>query len=84
MVWEQTGIKPAELNNEPPNPLILYLLDYFLELNLSRQIGMSVNPLLYSEIEAWCRLSKIDLDKWELNVIKQLDVIWLNIQTKNS
>lgn len=47
-------------------------------------MGMSINPLLYSEIEAWCRLSDICLDKWELDVIKQLDVIWLNVQSKNS
>ncbi|WP_419865905.1 phage tail assembly chaperone [Gallibacterium genomosp. 3] len=83
-VWEQTGIKPVELNNTLSNQLIAYLLDYFFELNLSRQMGMSINPLLYSEIEAWCRLSDICLDKWELDVIKQLDVIWLNVQSKNS
>ncbi|TNG94881.1 hypothetical protein FHQ28_05665 [Pasteurellaceae bacterium USgator11] len=79
-VYEQTNIKPEQLNNPEPDPFVLYLLDYFRELSMSRQCGMTINPILYSEIEAWSRLTATTLEKWELDTLKRLDVIWLNVQ----
>lgn len=79
-VYEQTGIMPAELDIEPPPEQLEYLLEYFYALSLSRQSGMSVNPILYSEILAWSRLTKCTLKQWELDVIKQLDITWLSVQ----
>lgn len=76
-IWEQTQIKPIELDNPPPSIVVGYLLDYFFELSQARQMGMAVNPLSYADIDAWCRLTHTRLSQWELNVIKQLDLIWL-------
>ncbi|WP_423972971.1 phage tail assembly chaperone [Glaesserella parasuis] len=36
--------------------------------------------MTYTEIEAWNRLFQRDLAVWEIKVIKQLDVIFLNVQ----
>lgn len=81
-IWEQTGIKPSELDNKEPNQYILSLLNDFYTLSSSRQCGMSLNPIQFSEIESWLRLSNRTLEMWEIEVIKKLDVIWLNIQTE--
>ncbi|MCW9716756.1 phage tail assembly chaperone [Avibacterium sp. 21-594] len=83
-VYEQTGIMPAELDIKPPPEPLEYLLDYFYALSLSRQSGMSVNPILYSEILAWSQLTKCTLEQWELEVIKQLDMVWLSAQIEEN
>nr|DAM33206.1 MAG TPA: hypothetical protein [Caudoviricetes sp.]DAR61089.1 MAG TPA: hypothetical protein [Caudoviricetes sp.] len=81
-IWEQTGFMPAELDLIPPSPTISYLLQYFYELCQSRQIGMTVNPLSFTEVDAWMRLSERPLEWWEIEVIKRLDVIWLKVQNE--
>ena len=73
---------PAELDLTPPSPTISYLLQFFHELCHSRQIGMTVNPLSFTEIDAWMRLSERTLAWWEIEVIKRLDVIWLKVQNE--
>lgn len=82
-LYEQTGEIPVELENEPPNEAVAYLLGYFQQLSTARQCGMSLNPLTFTEIEAWGRLYKMKLDSWEIDVIKQLDLIYLNTQMEH-
>lgn len=79
-IQEQTGSVPEELENIEISPAISYLLGFFYELSLSRQSGMGFCPITYAEIEAWNRLLQIELAVWEIKVIKQLDVIFLNVQ----
>ena len=43
---------------------------------------MTVNPLSFTEIDAWMRLSERTLAWWEIEVIKRLDVIWLKVQNE--
>ncbi|HHT7702741.1 phage tail assembly chaperone [Pasteurella multocida] len=81
-VWEQTGIKPDELNTPEPPSGLMYLFSYFNELSLSRQYGMAVNPISYSDILAWSILTKVSLAAWEIEVIKQIDIVYLNSQTE--
>ena len=69
---------PVELNNEPPNEAVAYLLGYFQQLSTARQCGMSLNPLTFSEIYHWAKLYGIKLDGWEIDVIKQLDLFYLS------
>ncbi|MDO9950715.1 hypothetical protein Q7404_09740 [Glaesserella parasuis] len=80
VIQEQTGSVPEELENIEISPVISYLLGFFYELSLSRQSGMGLCPITYTEIEAWNRLFQRDLAVWEIKVIKQLDVIFLNVQ----
>ena len=60
----------------------------FQELNQSRQVGLSANPILVSEIKAWLELHNInDLDeRLELHkLIRILDQTWLSwVQAKQA
>lgn len=78
MVERIKGIKPDELINPAELPLFLEpLWQDFLNLNQSRQAGMAINPLTYSEIDAYARLTKTTFSKSEVLVIKQLDSLLL-------
>ena len=59
-----------------------YLLEYFYAVSCSRQCGMAANPITFSEILAWSQLTNTSLARWEIEVIKRLDVLWLNIQAE--
>ncbi|WP_458796417.1 phage tail assembly chaperone [Pasteurella multocida] len=43
---------------------------------------MAVNPISYSDILAWSILTKVSLAAWEIEVIKQIDIVYLNSQTE--
>lgn len=43
---------------------------------------MSANPITFSEILAWSQLANTPLARWEAEVIKRLDILWLNIQAE--
>lgn len=79
-VEEQTGITPEELQTAEPSLAVWYLLDIFQQLSLSRQSGMALNPISYGEIVAWSQLFQTPLSMWEIETIKQLDMIFLNVQ----
>ncbi|MXN88607.1 hypothetical protein GR147_05460 [Pasteurella canis] len=82
VVWEQTGVKPDELNTPEPPEELIYLVEYFNELTLSRQYGNVANPISYSDIYAWSYLTKVSLTAWEVHVIKQIDMVYLNAQSE--
>ncbi len=81
-VYEQTGIMPEDLEAIELPPILVYLLGYFQQLSSARQCGMSLNPLSFSEIDAWSRLYHLSLETWEIDVIKQLDLIYLNVNSE--
>ncbi|WP_419773338.1 phage tail assembly chaperone [Haemophilus seminalis] len=82
VIEQQLGITPEELNNPPLNIAVGYLLEYFYAVSSSRQCGMSANPITFSEILAWSQLTNTSLARWEIEVIKRLDILWLNIQAE--
>lgn len=84
VIQTQTGEMPEELNNPEPNPAVLYLLGYFYELALSRQSGMTLCPITYQEIAAWQGLFHRVLSHWEIQVIKQLDMVFINVHNAES
>lgn len=81
-VADQTGIIPEQLSNPEPNFAVQYLLGIFQQLSLSRQAGMALNPITYAEMVAWSQLYHTRLEMWEIEVIKQLDLIFLNVQNE--
>lgn len=81
-IWEQTGQQPEQLNNPEPNLAVRHLFADFLELSLARQIGMVLNPLTYSEIETYNRLYQKQYAMWEIQTLKQLDTIYLNVNSR--
>lgn len=77
-VERQTGKTPIELENllELPEMSVL-IWKYFLELNNSRQSGMGVNPISYSEMQAYFNLINVNPEIYEVEAIKMLDNVAL-------
>jgi len=45
---------------------------------------MAANPISFTEIDAYCRLNRLSMSRWELGLIRQLDVIALAPPAKAS
>ena len=55
-----------------------YLFGFFRELCWTRRPGYSAPlSLEYREIEAWCRLTRRTLAQWELRVLLEMDMTYL-------
>lgn len=58
---------------------------WFIDLNNSRSSnGFGVNPISYSDIKAYVDLASIDIEEWELQLIKQFDNEALNSYAKEA
>lgn len=56
---------------------------YYIELSNARTSnGYSANPLSYSEIESWNKLTNSHVTPQEVKVIKRLDIVYLNHQAE--
>lgn len=67
----------GERTVEPPSELRFVWLQ-FLELNRGRgSSGWWPNVISYVEISAFCKLYNMRLAAWEIDVIKQLDSLWM-------
>lgn len=74
-VWKQTGVKPKELEDliELPESCA-QVWKWFIDLNNSRTSnGFGVNPITYSDIKSYLDLINIEIEDWELNLIKKFD-----------
>ncbi len=56
-----------------------YLWQHFVALNNTRQAGMSINPITYIEIDAYCRLTQTHLSLFDVTAIKRLDIVAMNV-----
>lgn len=85
-VWNQTGVKPKELEELLELQREQYeIWGWFMELNEARSSsGFGLNPITYSDIEAYFRLQKIVPEKWEIDTIKRLDREVLSIYAKKA
>lgn len=74
-VWRQTGVRPKELDELVELPDVFkYLWQDFLMLNSARTSnGFGVNPLQYSEMLAYFTLQGIQVQPWEVEVLRVLD-----------
>ncbi|MFZ6773027.1 phage tail assembly chaperone [Undibacterium sp. SXout7W] len=71
--------------NSPQIPLELeYLWKGFLELHNARGAGMAPESLSYSDVDAWARLNRITLQKFELSTIFALDRVYFKSMEKTS
>ena len=73
-----------ELTSVPCPHLLRYLWKMFLELSGSRQRGHDGLPQAFTwqEIQGWMFCTKRRLDVWEIEVIKRLDVLFVNKQSE--
>ena len=78
-VWRQTGVKPAALNEVvelPKNSQAIWKI--FIDLHNARtNTGFGTNPIQYSEIQAYTKLYEIELEYWEIDLLRQLDQVVL-------
>lgn len=84
-VYRQTRIMPKELEPKELPYAISYLWEWFMELQRGRQYGMSgALPLSYSDIKAWAELTGKMPQCWEIDVIKQIDILYINESLKKT
>jgi hypothetical protein len=58
----------------PPLPLELeHVWNAFCRLNARRRSGFSIEPIAWSELDAFIRLSRARLVPWEIQLIEMLD-----------
>jgi hypothetical protein len=69
---------------EPPFPLHdAYLFAIFQELNASRSSnGFGYNPLSYTEIDAYRRMTGQMLNPWQVKMLMRIDQIFLAASAK--
>jgi len=74
------------LEDEPELlPEITHIWDWFLELTATRgSNGFGVNPITYTEIDAWSRLLKTEPSPLEIELIKIIDSVYLEKVAKDS
>lgn len=64
---------------EPPPAGFEFVWSVFLDLNTGRQGGMGPLPIAWSDVEAYCRMTGVRLEEWELNAVRRLDAKWLEV-----
>lgn len=53
--------------------LCAHLWRWFQELAATRQSGFGANPISFSEIDAWARLTRTRPAAWEVRALRALD-----------
>lgn len=82
-IWEQTGRKPALLEDEPPlHPAVEHIWSWFNRLSGTRGGGFGPAPITFQEIDAWARLTDSRPTPWEIEQLLRLDQIWLSETAK--
>lgn len=80
-IKKKTGKLPPEYQDQKELPI--YLSDiwgYFLQLDNKRTSnGFGVNPITYSDLNAFCMLKRIELEDYETDLIMRLDNMRLKI-----
>jgi hypothetical protein len=83
-IWEQTGVKPEELQDIDFPEGAAHIWESFLDLHTSRGMGVNgPNPLTFSDILAWSTLTGLEITPFELNCITALDSLWLSTINKD-
>ena len=83
-VYKQTGKIPPELQSmiEAPESLV-QIWYWFCALNNTRSDNMQGEcPITYSEMLAYFTLQNIDVDSWEIDIIKKIDHVYLAYQSE--
>jgi len=62
----------------PPLDGVAHLLGYLYELGPTMAAGMGAGPITYSEIRAWMESVGVDLQPWEVRILRRLSLIYLN------
>ena len=65
---------------EPECPAeIIYIWNSWVELNGARASGgFAPNPISWTEIDGYCRVTRVDLLPWEARAIRAIDEVYLS------
>lgn len=70
--------KPVSAEKPPPLPQgLAWLWDDFIRLGGARQVSFSAQPISYQEIAAYQVATANRLPPWGVDLIRQLDDLWL-------
>lgn len=72
-----SGKRPKELDGPQPPEGALYLWDWFTQLHNARGGGWGPAPISWEAIDAWARRMRVDPRPWELEVIREIDALYL-------
>lgn len=77
--WLRTGEKPKMLAEAPPCPNgCEQVWRVFRELHASRgSSGLGPNRITYCEIDAYCRVTRTPLARWEIDAIRLVDKLFM-------
>ncbi len=77
-VEKTTGKRPAELDGPECPELLLHIWMDFMHLSRGRTSnGFGANPLTWTDIAEWQRLTRIDLSPWHVDLLVALDNAWM-------
>ena len=80
-VERQTGIRPKRLEGPEFPVLLSHIWSAFVACSKGRTGGFSgANPLSYESIKAWMELTGTPLNPREVELVKELDVIYIRTQ----
>jgi hypothetical protein len=66
-----------------PRPELAYLWDWFMDLSKGRTgNGFGANPLPWTEVQAWCALTRTTLSRVEVRALRLLDGLFLSVINK--
>jgi len=69
------------LSSGPPlPPAVAHIWAAFIRLHNRRGGGMGPAPLMWTEIEAFARLTGASFDPWELELIEALDNVFARVR----
>lgn len=72
-------LEPARIPDEARG-----LWESFFALSAARRSGMSAQPLTYTDLDAWCRLTGTTLTPWELETLTIMDAAALTTAHRNT
>jgi hypothetical protein len=69
---------PEQLEPKDAAHEIAYLWEWFCQLSNSRSYAeFGALPITYAEIKAWAELTHSEPTAWDVNVIKQIDSVFI-------
>jgi hypothetical protein len=61
-----------------------YIYTWFVELGSTRQSGMGVCPLTFTEMKSWSELLSIKLTAFEIRTLRRIDTLYVNHFSKKT
>lgn len=71
--------------DEPKLPAaLIYLWNHFMQLHRGRTYnGFGANPISWSEFHAYCQVTRTALSPWEVEAIRMLDEVYLEVTSSS-